>query len=75
MPPQAISSWPGTATQTRQPAIPVALHSSPLTLLTEADKHWRSPWLRWKSAKINALGDLKALFVSAGPAVCVSAVG
>lgn len=74
MPPQAIRSWPGTATQLGslpflRPCIPL------LTLLTEADKRWRSPWLRWKSAKINALGDLKALFVSAGLAVCVSAVG
>lgn len=59
----------------RQLAIPVALHSSPITLLTEADKHWRSFWPRWKSAKINAVGDMRALFVSAGPAVCVSVVG
>lgn len=75
MPPQAIRSWAGTAQRARQPAIYVALHSSLPTLLTEADKLWRSPWPRWKSAKINALGDMKALFVSASSAVCVSAVG
>lgn len=74
MPPQAISLWTGTAKQpgsqpSLRPCIPL------ITVLTEADKRWRSRWPRWKSAKINALGDMKALFVSAGPAVCVGVLG